>query len=260
MPSGSSSPNGGPRSSRWRRSLGSSRDRTGFAWPPTRWPPSRSARRQTADPSWSRWPSPRRSCATRTRPAIAGTRSSPTCSPTGVTPSTNRRHTAPSSTTCCARRFEDVKEQQRADRVQTTLQMLWADELLENQSQMQTRPPGVGRSLRPGEAPRRPDLSVTQRRPGSRRVAWHAPTKNVVRVPARRDGGYSRRLGGDERRRSEVPMGLRLTYRRRVTVAAAAIVCGPLLTVVGAADRRGAPRRPRRRSRRSRRPRRPHGR
>jgi uncharacterized membrane protein YccC len=34
--------------------------------------------------------------------------------------------------------FEDVREQQRADRVQTTLQMLWADELLENQSQMQS--------------------------------------------------------------------------------------------------------------------------
>ena len=34
--------------------------------------------------------------------------------------------------------FEDVKEQQRADRVQTTLQMLWADELLESQSQMQS--------------------------------------------------------------------------------------------------------------------------
>jgi uncharacterized membrane protein YccC len=33
--------------------------------------------------------------------------------------------------------FEDVREQQRADRVQTTLQMLWADELLENQNQMQ---------------------------------------------------------------------------------------------------------------------------
>ena len=33
--------------------------------------------------------------------------------------------------------FEDVRSQQRADRVQTTLQMLWADELLENQSQMQ---------------------------------------------------------------------------------------------------------------------------
>ncbi len=33
--------------------------------------------------------------------------------------------------------FEDVSEQRRADRVQTTLQMLWADELLENQSQMQ---------------------------------------------------------------------------------------------------------------------------
>jgi hypothetical protein len=30
-----------------------------------------------------------------------------------------------------------VRSQQRADRVQTTLQMLWADELLENQSQMQ---------------------------------------------------------------------------------------------------------------------------
>ena len=33
--------------------------------------------------------------------------------------------------------FEDVREQHRSDRVQTTLQMLWADELLENQSQMQ---------------------------------------------------------------------------------------------------------------------------
>ncbi len=34
--------------------------------------------------------------------------------------------------------FEDVREQRRADRVQMTLQMLWADELLENQSQMQS--------------------------------------------------------------------------------------------------------------------------
>lgn len=34
--------------------------------------------------------------------------------------------------------FDDVSEQQRADRVQTTLHMLWADELLENQRQMQT--------------------------------------------------------------------------------------------------------------------------
>ena len=33
--------------------------------------------------------------------------------------------------------FADVRDQQRADRVQTTLQMLWADELLENQNQMQ---------------------------------------------------------------------------------------------------------------------------
>ncbi len=32
--------------------------------------------------------------------------------------------------------FEDVAEQRRGDRVQTTLQMLWADELLESQSQM----------------------------------------------------------------------------------------------------------------------------
>ncbi len=36
------------------------------------------------------------------------------------------------------RAFEDVRDKQRADRVQTTLQMLWADELLENQSQMQS--------------------------------------------------------------------------------------------------------------------------
>ena len=33
--------------------------------------------------------------------------------------------------------FEDVREQHRTDRIQTTLQMLWADELLENQRQMQ---------------------------------------------------------------------------------------------------------------------------
>ena len=31
-----------------------------------------------------------------------------------------------------------MRSQQRGDRVQTTLQMLWADELLENQSQMQS--------------------------------------------------------------------------------------------------------------------------
>jgi uncharacterized membrane protein YccC len=34
--------------------------------------------------------------------------------------------------------FEDVKIQQRGDRVQTAQQMLWADELLENQSQVQS--------------------------------------------------------------------------------------------------------------------------
>jgi uncharacterized membrane protein YccC len=33
--------------------------------------------------------------------------------------------------------FDDVRSQQRGDRLQTTLQMLWADELLENQNQMQ---------------------------------------------------------------------------------------------------------------------------
>jgi len=34
--------------------------------------------------------------------------------------------------------FDDVRAQQRVDRVQTTLQMLWADQLLENQGQMQS--------------------------------------------------------------------------------------------------------------------------
>jgi hypothetical protein len=33
--------------------------------------------------------------------------------------------------------FEDVRDQQRSDRVQTTQQMLWADELLENQNEVQ---------------------------------------------------------------------------------------------------------------------------
>jgi uncharacterized membrane protein YccC len=35
------------------------------------------------------------------------------------------------------RAFDDVRARRRVDRMQTTLQMLWADELLENQSQMQ---------------------------------------------------------------------------------------------------------------------------
>jgi uncharacterized membrane protein YccC len=35
------------------------------------------------------------------------------------------------------RAFDDVRAQRRVDRVQTTLQMLWADEVLESQSQMQ---------------------------------------------------------------------------------------------------------------------------
>ncbi len=33
--------------------------------------------------------------------------------------------------------FEDVRAQRRSDRIRTTLQMLWADELLESQGQMQ---------------------------------------------------------------------------------------------------------------------------
>ena len=47
--------------------------------------------------------------------------------------------------------FEDVRAERRLDRVRTTLQMLWADELLENQSQMQD-------DLRP-----RPTCSCEQR-------------------------------------------------------------------------------------------------
>lgn len=34
--------------------------------------------------------------------------------------------------------FDDVRDERRSDRVQTTLQMLWADELLESQSRMQS--------------------------------------------------------------------------------------------------------------------------
>jgi hypothetical protein len=34
--------------------------------------------------------------------------------------------------------FEDARTQRRDDRLRTTLQMLWADELLESQSQVQT--------------------------------------------------------------------------------------------------------------------------
>ena len=34
--------------------------------------------------------------------------------------------------------FDDARAHQRGDRVQTSLQMLWADELLENQRQIQS--------------------------------------------------------------------------------------------------------------------------
>ena len=98
----------------------------------------RPASRSRANPRSSPWPSPRRSCATPTRPATVGTRSSPTCSPTGATSWTSHRRTARCSTMSCGRPSRTSRTSSGADRVQTTLQMLWADELLENQSQMQS--------------------------------------------------------------------------------------------------------------------------
>ena len=71
-------------------------------------------------------------------PPTAGTRNSRTCSPSDAAslelplPHDEVLHRV------LRNAFDDVRSQQRGDRVQTTLQMLWADELLENQRQMQT--------------------------------------------------------------------------------------------------------------------------
>ena len=71
------------------------------------------------------------------RRATAGTRSSPTaCRPAYLLDLPHPHSEVLHHVLRTA--FEDVRSQQRADRVQTTLQMLWADELLENQSQMQS--------------------------------------------------------------------------------------------------------------------------
>jgi hypothetical protein len=95
--------------------------------------------------------------------------------------------------------FEDVRDQQRSDRVQTTQQMLWADELLENQSEMQS------------DLQASADLFVRGKRRGLADLAEAQPNLSLVRragVPwarvrvgrsgarfAARQGGYSRRFG-----------------------------------------------------------------
>ena len=69
--------------------------------------------------------------------AIAGTRSSPTFWPTAGLCCPDRRRMLRSCNDVLRKAFEDVRDQQRSDRVQTTQQMLWADELLESQSDVQ---------------------------------------------------------------------------------------------------------------------------
>ena len=58
----------------------------------------------TASRRWSRSPSPGLCCATPTRRATAGTRSSPKCWPAAGTRSTSPRRTITSCTTCCGAR------------------------------------------------------------------------------------------------------------------------------------------------------------
>ena len=126
----------------------------------------RATSRQRASRSSSPSRSPRPSCGTRTRPATAGTRSSPTCWTTGARsldlplPHGEVLHHVLRTA------FDDVRAQQRVDRVQTTLQMLWADELLENQSQMQADLLGLGRPLRAAQAERDADLGRSGRAEG----------------------------------------------------------------------------------------------
>ncbi len=137
MRSVSSSPSVGPRWSRSKPSPTSSPGRTGSDWRRTRWPPCRCFPPVRANPSSSRSPSPERSCATPMPPATAGTRSSPRCWPTAASRLTRRRSTTRSSTTHSWQAFEDARDRQRGDRLRDDLQMLWADELLETQRQVQ---------------------------------------------------------------------------------------------------------------------------
>ena len=70
-------------------------------------------------------------------PVIAGMRSSPTCSPIG-----GIRVDAPPAHDgtlhdVLQQAFDDARARRRGDRLRKTLQMLWADELLENQRQVQ---------------------------------------------------------------------------------------------------------------------------
>ena len=206
-------------------------------------PPARSILRPQASPSWSRWRWPRRSCATPTHRATAGTRSSPTCWPTGARRSTNRQPTARSSTTSCARRSRTCGTS--------------------------GAPTGCGRRCRccgPTRSSRararcRSDLQASADLfvRGRRRGVLDLGARPDLRPPARaglaRRGGdscaavplfgatgqHSRRLGGNRCGRREVSMGLKVTYPKRVLFSAAAVMaCGACVTVASVLGAAGA--------------------
>ena len=91
---------------------------------------------QTGSPKWSRSLSRRPYCAIPMLCRTAGTRASPICWRGGGRRSSNRRERR-SAARVLRQAFEEVASEHRGDRLQTTLQMLWADEVLENQAAMQ---------------------------------------------------------------------------------------------------------------------------
>ena len=181
----------------------------------------RPARRQRVNPSSSRWPSPRRSCATPTRPVTAGTRSSPSCWRTVATaldePSSARRGPPRGPAQGVRGRPGAAARRPGADDAADAVGRRAPGEP-ESDAE---RPAGLGRSLRAGEAARASDLGrrsgvAAARCPAASQLPCGRgdPTAAVPRCPRRADRGYSRRLGGSDRT-ERVPMGLRFTYRSR---------------------------------------------
>ena len=161
--SASSSPSAARRWSRSRPSAGSSRDRTACGWRRTPWPPfpvhppppgrpelesvaSRAVLRDSYASS-HRWYQEFADMLADRRDSLD-----------------SRVPHERSSTTSCGRRSTTCGPQ-RVDRVQTTLQMLWADELLENQSQMQKDLLASANLFVRGKHRGHPDLTPRSRRP-----------------------------------------------------------------------------------------------
>ena len=120
--------------------------------------------------------------------------------------------------------FDDARVRQRGDRLRATLQMIWADELLEGQRRVQADLAGSADLLRPPEAPEPDDLigRIPRRSELRRGHEWSGRGR---RPPRRRFGQRpnrprSRSVPAARPRSGSVPVRRALPRKERRTVGA----------------------------------------